>query len=60
MGHSHDLLAIAVALAIMLTVLTYSNLLDPSSVLFRAITAGGRLPAKDRPKARRKGPPYQQ
>ena len=48
MWHLHDLVGIAVALAVILVMLIYGNLLDPNSVLWRTLTAPARVFAKDR------------
>jgi len=48
MWHLHDLLAIAAAMAVILVMLIYGNLLDPSSLLWRTLSAPTRVIGKAR------------
>jgi hypothetical protein len=53
MWHLHDLLAIVAAFAVILVVLTYGDLLDSRSLLWRTLSAPTRVIGK----VRRREPP---
>ena len=48
MWHLHDLLAIAAAFAVILVILTYGDLLDSRSLLWRTLSAPTRVIVKVR------------